>query len=164
MRDTFLTESILDEFVDPLSNYEPAVYGNELQRAMAEESVLSIHSRPYAEVRPDTTVREAVEVLNDLQISSLLVVDAGRLVGIFTERDVLESVAERYVHIADAPVSEFMTSQPIVVYECDPVGAALAAIAIGGYRHVPVLSMSDQVLGIVSPKRVFEFLEMRFGS
>ncbi len=164
MRSVFLTQSPTDEFVDPLSDYEPIVYGDELQRAMAEESVLSIHSRPYAEVRPDTTVREAVEVLNDLQISSLLIVDEGRLVGIFTERDVLESVAERYLHIADSPVSEFMTSQPIVVYECDPVGAALAAIAVGGYRHVPVLSMSDQVLGIVSPKRVFDFLEARFGS
>ena len=125
---------------------------------------MSIESQPCAEVRSDAPVREAVELLNRLKISSLLVVDDGHLVGIFTERDVLESVAERYTKIADAPVSEFMTSDPIVVYECDPVGAALAAIAVGGYRHVPILSLTDSVIGIISPKRVFDFLAARFGS
>ncbi len=152
-----------EDFADPLSNYEPAVYCDDLHCAMAEESVLAIESRPYAEVRPDTPVREAVETLNQLKVSCLLVIDGGRLVGIFTERDVLENVAERYIKIAGAPVSDFMTSVPIVVYECDPVGAALAAIAVGGYRYVPVLSMTDEVLGIISPKRFFHFLENRFG-
>ena len=157
------TTTNFSDFEDPLSNYEPAEYCDELHRAMAEETVSEMESQPCAEVPSDLSVREAMELLRRLDVSSLLVVDHGKLVGIFTERDVLESVAERYPRVADAPVSQFMTSKPVVVYECDPVGAALAAIAIGGYRHVPVLSINDRILGIASPKRFFQFLETRFG-
>ncbi len=151
-----------DGFLDPLSNYEPLEYGNELQRTLAEEFVPAIELGPCVELDPNTPVQQAVLALHRLKVSSLLVVDDGRLVGIFTERDVLEKVAERFSRLADTPVCEVMTAEPIVVYECDPMGAALAAIAVGGYRHVPVLSVSDKVLGIVSPRRVFDFLESRF--
>jgi CBS domain-containing protein len=151
-----------EEFVDPLSDYEPAEYPDNLHRALAEETVQTIQSRPYAEVAPTIPIRQAVHALHGLKVSSLLVVDQGRLVGIFTERDALEKVAEQYPKLADSPVSEVMTSDPIVVYDCDPLGAALAAIAIGGYRHVPVLSVNDKVLGIVSPRRVLDCLSQRF--
>ncbi|MGI9473905.1 MAG: CBS domain-containing protein [Rubripirellula sp.] len=151
-----------DELYDPLSDYEPASYDTPLQEALAEESVMAIQAQPFPQVEPSTTVRNAVQKLHDLKVASLLVVEQGRLVGIFTERDVLENVAERFQNVADRPVADVMTLEPIVVYECDPIGAALAAIAIGGYRHVPVLSMADEIIGIVSPRRLFDFLENRF--
>ena len=154
----------VDRFSDPLSDYEPARYNNDTQRVIAEDSVLAIQTQPCAEVRPGTSIRLALQVLRDLRIARLVVVENRRIVGIFTERDVLENIAERYQRVADSPVREFMTCDPVVVYECDPVGAALAAIAVGGYRHVPVLSMSDEVLGIVSPRRVFDFLQRRIGA
>jgi len=113
-------------------------------------------------VESTATIRRAVHALHGLRVASLLVVDNGRLVGIFTERDVLEKVAERYHELADRPVSEAMTSDPLVVYAGDPAGTALAAIAAAGYRHVPVLNESEEILGIVSPRRVFTFLEGRF--
>ena len=47
----------------------------------------------------------------------------------------------------------------IVVYVNNQSGGALSAIAASGYRHVPVLDMDGQVVGIVSPRRVFAFLE-----
>jgi len=152
------------QFEDPLSNFEPTEYGSELERVLAEEPVLAMRSQPYAEVKPTTSVRQAVRVLQGLEIASLLVVDEGKLVGIFTERDVLEKVAERYEKIADDPVGDVMTSNPLVVYGGDPSGAALAAIAAAGYRHVPVVNESDEVLGIVSPRRAFTFIEDHFDS
>jgi len=150
------------EFVDPMSVYEPAEYPNELERALAEEAVREIQSRPYPEVESTAPIRRAVHALHGLRVASLLVVDEGRLVGIFTERDVLEKVAERYHELADRPVREAMTSDPLVVYGSDPAGTALAAISAAGYRHVPVLSESEEILGIVSPRRVFTFLEQHF--
>lgn len=148
-----------EEFVDPLSNYDPPTYHHELERVLAEETAIAIPSSPFSQVDSGTTVRRAVHALYGLQISSLLVVDGDRLVGIFTERDVLEKVAERFPEIADAPVRDFMTKEPVVVYEGDSVGTALAAIAAGGYRHVPVLGIDGQVLGVLSPRRVLSFLE-----
>ena len=153
-----------EQFEDPLSNYEPAEYASEFERALVERPVTDMQSRPYAEVKPSTPIRQAVHALHGLKIASLLVVDEGRLLGIFTERDVLEKVAEQYERLADAPISEVMTPNPLFVYGSDPAGAAIAAIVAAGYRHVPVLNESDELLGIVSPRRAFVFLNKIFDS
>ncbi len=127
--------------------------------ALAEESADNIAATPVVQVAPSTTIRLAIAALHDSKVSSLLVVNEGKVVGIFTERDVLERVAEQYPQLADKPVSEVMTTDPTVVYETDPAAAALAAIALAGYRHVPVLGVNSKLKGILSPRRVFEFIE-----
>ncbi len=153
-------EHHLEDFVDPLSNYEPRQYSDAIQEALAEETVAAIRSRPYAEISPDNTIYSALQALAGLQVASLLVVDKGRLVGVFTERDVLERVALRFDEVKDRPVREVMTSNPVVVYESDPAGAALSAIAVAGFRHVPVVDLNGAVVGVISPRRVFEFLQL----
>ena len=96
--------------------------------------------------------------------ASLLVVDDGRVIGIFTERDVLEKVAEQYPKLASHPVSEFMTADPAVVYQTDPAAAAVASIAVAGHRHVPVLGIDDDLIGVIGPRRVFDFVQKYFDS
>ena len=148
-----------DEFQDPLSNYEPHEYADELEELLAEQTVGNMQLRPYAEVGPDATVLNALQALAGLKIASLLVVDKGRLAGLFTERDALERVATRFAEVKDLPVREVMTTHPIVLYETDPAGAALSAIAVAGFRHVPVLDVHERVVGVLSPRRVFAFLQ-----
>jgi CBS domain-containing protein len=156
-------EHHLGDFVDPLSNYEPREYSDALREALAEESVSAIRSRPYAEIAPDKSVYGALQALAGLKVASLLVVEDGRLVGVFTERDVLERVALKGLDTKRMAVRDVMTSNPVVVYETDPAGAALSAIAVAGFRHVPVLDVRNAVVGVISPRRVFEFLQQRMG-
>jgi len=66
----------------------------------------------------------------------------------------------RFDEVKDRPVREVMTSNPVVVYESDPAGAALSAIAVAGFRHVPVVDLNGAVVGVISPRRVFEFLQL----
>ena len=150
-----------EEFVDPLQNYEPVEYESRLEEALAEEKVSAISILPCETVSPTTSVRDAIDKLNSLSISSLIIVDESRVVGIFTERDVLERVAQQFSQVADSPVSEVMTADPFVVYRNDPVGAAVAATTLAGYRHVPVIDESGNLLGMISPPRVFEFMNSR---
>lgn len=157
------TYPLPDEFQDPLSNYEPRPYAGPLEEALAEKTVAAIQMRPYAEVPPETTVYSALQALAGLKIASLLVVEQRRLVGVFTERDALERVASRYQEVKDLPVREVMTTNPVVLYDTDPAGAALSAIAVSGYRHVPVLDMDGRVVGVVGPRRVFAFLQEHMG-
>ena len=152
----------LGEFQDPLENYDPKTYRDRLEEALAEETVSAIRSRPYAEISPDKTVYGALQALAGLKVASLLVVEDHKLIGVFTERDALERVASRYREVKDLPVREVMTSNPVVVYQTDPAGAALSAIAVAGYRHVPVLDIDENVVGVISPHRVFEFIQKRF--
>lgn len=148
-----------DAFEDPLSNFEPVEYASDLHRVLAEEPISEIQSTPCVEVGKESSIRDAIEALDKSKVSSLLVVDGNKLVGIFTERDVLEQVAGQFPKIADSPVLEVMTPNPTVVYESDPVGTAVAAIAVAGHRHVPVLRIDGTVMGIVSPRRVLSYLE-----
>lgn len=154
-------EHHLGEFEDPLENYEPREYDDALREALAEETVASIRSKPFAEIGPEITVFRAMQALAGLKVASLLVVQDKKLIGVFTERDALERVSTRIADIKDLPVTDVMTTNPVVVYETDPAGAALHAIAVAGYRHVPVLDISDQVVGVISPRRVFEFIQLR---
>ena len=55
-----------------------------------------------------------------------------------------------------------MTPDPTIVFHSDAAAPAAAAIAVAGHRHVPVLDMYEHVQGVVSPQRVFAFMEKYF--
>lgn len=146
------------EFQDPLENYEPKEFTDPLERALAEETVDAIQSTPYASVPADTSIEEAVKELALLHVACLLVEEEGKLVGVFTNRTVLDRVVLEFDDIKNRPVREVMTPNPIFVYETDSSAAALAVMAVSGFRHVPVLSTDEKILGIVSPQRITAFL------
>ncbi|MDM4018498.1 CBS domain-containing protein [Roseiconus lacunae] len=144
---------------DPLSNFDPPEYRDSTAEFLAEHQVDEICSQPYLTIDAERSVEDAIAELHETGVSSLLVTREDRLIGIFTERDVLEKVAERYERVRGLPVEDFMTAAPTIVYSENPSASAVAAIAIAGHRHVPVVNMDEQLLGIVSPRRVFRFIE-----
>ncbi|MEM8864896.1 MAG: CBS domain-containing protein [Planctomycetota bacterium] len=152
----------LSEFQDPLENYEPPTYDDPLEQALAEETVSVIQSIPFAKVTPATPIGEAVEMLANLHGSCLLVEDEGRLVGVFTDRDVLDKVALGYDDAKTRTVSSVMTHDPVYVYDTDSLAAALTVMAVSGFRYVPVVDHDGKILGIVSPQRVTGFLRRVF--
>lgn len=133
-----------------------------LEAAIIEETVEAIQSQPFASITPDTSIAAAVEQLAKLEIGCLLVAEANKLVGVFSKRDVLDKVADRYEEIKNRPVSEVTSSNPIYVYDTDSAAAALHVMAVSGFRHVPVMNVNDELVGIVSPQRVLAFLQERF--
>ena len=150
------------DFRDPLECYDPKTYEDPLQQALVDESVAAIQSTPYASVSPHTPVRQAVQQLADLHVACLLVEDHGKLVGVFTDRDVLDRVALEFDLVQDRPVSEVMTMEPIFVYDTDSAASVLSVMAVSGYRHVPVLSANKTIVGVASPQRVTDFLQRYF--
>ena len=148
-----------EEFRDPLEDYDPKHYDDPLERSLAEDSVLLIQATPYASVPPNTPISQAVKRLAELHVACLLVEEDDKLLGVFTDRDVLNNVALECDQVKDRPVSDFMTANPVYVHETDSVAAALCVMAVCGFRHVPVLSLEGKILGIVSPQRVTNFLQ-----
>lgn len=148
-----------DDFQDPLENYEPKSYDDPLEKALAEESADSIRHEPMATIAPDVSIKDAVQQLVELEHACLLVQQGGKLMGVFSHRDVLDRAALEYDEIKDHPVSEVMTNDPVYVTDTDSAAAALSVMAIAGYRHVPVVDSKDELVGIISPQRVAGFLE-----
>ena len=77
----------------------------------------------------------------------LLTVEAGRLAGIMTERDLMRAVARGLRD--DAVVGECMTADPDTIAPDDTIEHAAMLMIHGGYRHLPVLD-GDDVVGVVS--------------
>ena len=150
-----------DAFDDPLENYEPKEYNDPLERAIVEESVMQIQHQPHSSISPDTTINEAVKKLASEHVACLLVEDEGKLLGLFTDREVLDKVALE-TDMLDRPVRDVMTTDPTYVREDDSIAAALCVMAIHGYRHAPILDADKKVLGVVSPQRITKFLSEPF--
>ena len=99
-------------------------------------------------VAPEDTIGEAAQKMVDEGVSSVVVSDFGRLIGILTERDLTRAVAGR-THSSEARVREWMTSDPITVTESTPVEEAARTMLEQGFRHLPVVQ-DDRPVGIVS--------------
>jgi CBS domain-containing protein len=152
-----------EEYQDPLENYEPKTYEDPMERALAEEAVTAIHAQPYVSMGPDTPIKEVLKQLVDLDVACTLIEEDGKLIGIFSERDALNKVALEYEQVKDRPVREFMSTNPIYVYNSDSAAATLSVMAATGYRHVPVVDLDEKLVGIVSPNRITGFLSAHLG-
>ena len=145
-------------FQDPLENYDPPQCDDPLEQALEEQPVSAIQAQPYAGISPDETIEAAVRKLSHENVACLLVEKDGQLVGVFSDRDILNKAALEYDHVKDQPVWQVMNADPVFVYDTDSAAAALSVMAVSGFRHVPVLNLEKKLVGIVSPQRVCRFL------
>lgn len=152
-----------DNFQDPLEDYEPPEYADPVERALGEERVASMRITPYASVGPDTPIGEAIRQMADMHHACLLVSENDRLVGIFTDREIVDQVALEYDDVVERPIRDVMTTDPVYVHGEDTLAAAMCVMAVSGFRHVPVLSEDGRIDGIVSPQRVSEYLHGKTG-
>ena len=124
---------------------------NRVERSLMEDPVSELNPQKPVTVRPTTTVREAVQIMLAHDIGALLVVDAdNKLLGIFSERDLLTKVAGLHASFGDLTVQQFMTAQPETVTAKDTLAFALHKMDVGGYRHLPVLSSEGFPVGVIS--------------
>lgn len=107
-----------------------------------------IMSRDVFEVAADASVSEAAAGMVNGRFGSAIVKESGWLAGIFTERDVLRAAASGQ-NLAETPVSEWMTRDPMTAEPTMESEQALEIMAANGFRHLPVCEGKD-VIGIVS--------------
>jgi CBS domain-containing protein len=103
-------------------------------------------------VAPEDTIGEAAQKMVENGVSSVVVSDFGRLIGILTERDLTRAVAGR-THSSEARVREWMTADPITVSASTPVEEAARTMLDQGFRHLPVVE-DERPVGIVSIRDV----------
>jgi CBS domain-containing protein len=99
----------------------------------------------------DMTVAAAARLMRDHRIGALLVLQEGRLAGIFTERDALFRVLAEGRDPAATRIAEVMTANPRTIAPDRPFGHALHLMYEGGFRHVPVVD-DGRPLGVVSSR------------
>ena len=118
-------------------------------------------SMPLAAVRhhtpltidPGASVADAVRQMQSANVGCLLVEDDnGVLRGVLSERDLLLRLAG--TRLEGVSVAELMTSDPVVLRDTDSVAVAIHKMALGGFRHIPLVA-DGHATGIVSARDIF---------
>lgn len=129
----------------------------ELSKNLRIDSVSRLNSPAPLRVGPMQSVAEAVVAMRADGVGSVLVCDGDRLLGIFTERDLMRRVLAEGKPLT-IPVTSCMTADPVVVSDRDSIGAAIRRMEEGGYRHLPVVDAAGRVVGMLSVKRIVHYL------
>jgi CBS domain-containing protein len=114
--------------------------------------IRDIMSTKLVSVEPTATVAEAATVMGERHVGSTLVMDGDKLIGIFTERDIVRALSQDF----DAPgyaLSHWMTTNPKTINPEASVHQALDMMLSGGFRHLPV-TQEGKVIGVVSMRDV----------
>ena len=112
--------------------------------------VLEGKTAPIATMEADRTVLDALRLLAEHGIGAVLVTDAGRLAGIFSERDYARRVVLEGKSSSTTPLREVMTSKLIHVTPTNTVDDAMQLMTDKRIRHLPVLDDAGALVGVVS--------------
>jgi len=104
---------------------------------------------------PETTVTRAGVLMTKKNVGAVMIVERGRLIGIFTERDVVTRVIAQKRDPATTKLAEVMTVAPKTVDPAQSYGHALLIMQENGFRHVPVIE-NGRPVGIVSSRNAMD--------
>jgi len=116
----------------------------------AVRDILALKGPHVLSIGPDATVLDAALLMNEHKVGSLLVKSAGRLVGIITERDLLQRVVAQRRDPAATSVAEVMTAEVACCRPDTTIDEARGVMKNRRIRHLPVLDVNEQLLGLVS--------------
>lgn len=129
----------------------------DLESALVLETLNDVTTQPPLVVGASTSLAETIASMQDEMRSCALVVEFGRLVGIFTERDVLLRVVGHPIDL-ETPVSEYMTREPVTLPADSSVAFALNEMLSEGFRHIPLVDEQGRPIAVVSMRELVEYL------
>ncbi len=129
---------------------------------MLRDKIRSLQLPRPLSVESGTSVREVIARVQRERAGCVIVAQAGRLVGIMTERDVLLKVVARDVNY-DEPVDNFMTRNPMTLTPNDTLGDAITLMNDKGFRNIPIVDPgTGEALAIFRVQDVINFLAESF--
>ncbi|MBK7424835.1 MAG: CBS domain-containing protein [Propionivibrio sp.] len=121
-------------------------------------SVTDIMKRRLITATPYETVALAAERMTENGLGALLVVENDRLVGIFSERDLLHRVVARRRDPDQTRLSQVLTPNPTTVFKETSVTNCIQLIRARGFRHLPVVNEFRNPIGIISSRDLLQHI------
>jgi CBS domain-containing protein len=132
-----------------------------LEYDLRQEQVIHLNLTEFTQVESGASVRATIEKMRQENHNCAFVTNQGRLVGIFTDRDILRKVVAA-PESWDQPIETVMTAQPLTVNTSDPADAALNLMNEKHFRNVPVLDNKGTVIGNLTHYAIVKYLADRF--
>lgn len=131
-----------------------------VQDRLIEETIAALSPNAPITVDVSASLAKAVHQMNMHRIGCLLVTDSqDKLVGIFTEQDVLHRVVGLVEYLETAVIADYMTPNPIALTANLPIAQALHEMHVHGFRHLPLVDDEHRPEGIVSFRDVVHHLK-----
>lgn len=121
------------------------------------EDTLSQLEQEFLGVHPDAPASEVIKQMKAAGLGCALILDQGELVGIFTERDLLNRLTGKTAHSQTTAIRDLMSANPEVLRDTDSVATALNKMSMGRYRHIPVRK-ADGSYCVTSIKHVLKYI------
>jgi CBS domain-containing protein len=150
---------------DPLASDQNDSYDDDRESPgeILDTALGDVPRRKAVLVEPNTKVAQVISLMNEKRTGCALVVDdGGRLVGIFTERDILQKMAGTAMSADSIIVKELMTPRPDTLPEDASVAFAINRMSVEGYRHIPILDEEGRALGVIGMRDILNWMADSF--
>jgi CBS domain-containing protein len=113
------------------------------------KNILDAKGYSIFSVEPSITVYHAIELMCEKNIGGLLIVEKGKLAGIFTERDYARKLILKGKSSKDTLIGELMTPNPFTVSTQSSIEECMQIMSDRHFRHLPVVD-GDRLIGMIS--------------
>ncbi len=152
-----LPSELDEEYVDTMD--QKTADSTPIQDRLTADPIAALHPKTPITIEATTSLSKAIRQMNTHNIGCLLVTDAeDKLIGVFTERDVLMRVVGLVEDLAHAQVGDYMTHNPVSLKSHLPIAQALHVMSIYGFRHLPLVDENNRPEGIISFRDVVHYL------
>lgn len=135
--------------------------GTGFEAQMVNVPLASVNPHAPLTIGAGASASDAVRQMQAAGVGCLIVEDdAGRVIGILTERDMVMKFDG--APLGDASVAELMTADPVQLRPDDTIAIAIHKMAVGGFRHIPLV-VDGRATGIVSARDFFKHILQALG-
>ena len=127
---------------------------------LVREHLDAVGAEPPIALSRDTPVAEAITRMQEKRNGCVVVTTDGQLVGVFTERDALLKLAGR--PLDGITLTDVMTPDPVILRPDDSIAVAIHKMAVGGFRHVPLVS-GGRPVGVATARDLLRHIEHLLG-
>ena len=132
----------------------------ELGQGLSESRSLGdIGAAPFVSLDESSTVREAVDLMNQRDLNAVIITGGGKPTGIVTERDVLKRVATQDVGLNRTMVKQVMTAPLLTMPASALIADVLAEMSRRDIRNMPVVGNHGELLGLVAMPEILQYAQ-----
>ena len=148
---------------EALSELSRRVPASSVEADLLRDRIERLWPKSPSTVAPETPVADVLKKMVDERIGCVMIVDKGKLAGIFSERDALMKLNTDAPKFMKRPISQFMTADPVTLETSDKIAYALHKMNVGGYRHIPIL-FQGKLAGVISIRDILRYLTERIAA
>jgi len=132
-----------------------------IEEILRAEPIRSMNIMPVPSVTSSTKLREVIGIMQRRRVAAVVVTEAGRVAGIFTERDVMNRIMGLALN-DDLPISDVMTRDPRTLSPDNRISDAIRLMTDKGYRHIPLVDDAGSDVGMISARDIVEFIAQHY--